>query len=99
MVVISAQFKIKPDCVEKWRELIGPHSARCVEREPGCLYFDVSEDPADPARWLLYEVYRDSAALAEHRQAPHFPPFFKAAQELFETRTVAEFRRFASNSK
>ncbi len=41
-------------------------------REPGNLRFDVLRDPADPARFILYEAYADGAAAAAHKQTPHY---------------------------
>jgi (4S)-4-hydroxy-5-phosphonooxypentane-2,3-dione isomerase len=49
------------------------HNARAsVERDQGCLRFDVSQQQDDPAKWVLYEVYDGPAAHAAHRQSPHF---------------------------
>jgi (4S)-4-hydroxy-5-phosphonooxypentane-2,3-dione isomerase len=41
-------------------------------REPGALRFDLLHDPADPARFVIYEVYRDADAAAAHKETPHY---------------------------
>lgn len=41
-------------------------------REPGCRHYEVSRDVANPARFLLYEVYDDEAALAAHKETAHY---------------------------
>ena len=41
-------------------------------REPGNLRFDVLRDPADPARFILYEAYVDADAAATHKTTPHY---------------------------
>ncbi|MFK7944291.1 MAG: putative quinol monooxygenase [Paracoccaceae bacterium] len=44
-------------------------------QEPGCQRFDVWQDPADPARVCLYEVYNDRAAFDAHLVSAHFKAF------------------------
>jgi autoinducer 2-degrading protein len=40
--------------------------------EPGNLRFDVLQQADDPNRFLLYEVYRDEAAVEAHKQTTHY---------------------------
>lgn len=40
--------------------------------EPGALRFDLLRDRADPARFVIYEVYRDADAAAAHKETPHY---------------------------
>jgi quinol monooxygenase YgiN len=49
-------------------------------REPGCLMYIVHRQKDDPARFFIYEQYRDDAALEVHRDAPHFQEY--AVKEL-----------------
>ena len=70
MIAMIMAIKVKPQHLASFREEIRTeafHSAR----EPGCLRFDVLEDATDPLTFFLYEVFRDEAALDEHRKAPH----------------------------
>jgi len=55
-------------------EFIGATAAnhRASVREPGNLRFDVLQSPEDPARFILYEVYRDAGAAAAHKQTAHY---------------------------
>jgi len=41
-------------------------------REPGNRRFDVLQSPDDPARFVLYEAYRDAADAAAHKQTAHY---------------------------
>jgi (4S)-4-hydroxy-5-phosphonooxypentane-2,3-dione isomerase len=43
--------------------------------EPGTLRFDVYAVPDDPTSVYLYEMYRDEAAFAAHREAAPFKKF------------------------
>jgi len=40
--------------------------------EPGCLRFDVLQQPDDPTRFVLYEAYRDASAAAAHKETEHY---------------------------
>ncbi|MFZ5856594.1 MAG: putative quinol monooxygenase [Chloroflexota bacterium] len=40
--------------------------------ETGVMQFDLLQQNDDPTRFMLYEVYRDEAALEAHRHTPHF---------------------------
>ena len=41
-------------------------------REPGCVTYVPHEVRGDPSLIVIYEQYRDQAALDAHRASPHF---------------------------
>ncbi len=43
--------------------------------EPGCLMYIVHRQKDQPARFFIYEQYKDDAALQAHRDAPHFQQY------------------------
>ena len=55
-----------------------------VNDEPGCLRFDLIQDPGDPNRVWLYEIYKDEAAFQAHTQAPHFLKWRDTVQDWRE---------------
>lgn len=40
--------------------------------EPGCLGYEIFQDPGDPTHVVLIEHYRDSNALDAHLNSPHY---------------------------
>ena len=52
--------------------------------EPGNLRWDIWRDQADATRFVLDELYVDSAAVAAHRQTPHFQAYFARINDLAE---------------
>ena len=44
-------------------------------QEPGCLMYIVHRLRSDPARFFIYEQYRDDGALEAHRQTQHFQDY------------------------
>lgn len=60
--------------------------------EPGNLIYNAHRSLADPRRFLIYELYRDEAALESHRATPHFAAHGTAGlYPLVEERTIAEY--------
>ena len=42
-----------------------------TRREPGCIHYIAQQSVDEPLRFVLYELYRDQAALDAHRASPH----------------------------
>ena len=80
--VIIVEFRAKPDRVEAFAGLIDRHAHNSRTLEDGCLAFDVCQDPEGPARFVLYEAYRDQAAHAGHLEMASYQRFRAAAPDL-----------------
>jgi autoinducer 2-degrading protein len=46
-------------------------------KEPGCVMYVVHRHKTEPRRFLVYEQYKDDAALEGHRATPHFLHYVK----------------------
>jgi len=71
MIVLKVDMLVKPGAEEKCREylrLLQEHS----RQEPGCLMYAGHQSTEDPRKFLLYEQYKNEAALQAHRTSPHF---------------------------
>jgi quinol monooxygenase YgiN len=92
MEVMIVSIKVKPDQVEAFAAA-SVENALASRKEPGIDRFDVLQDPADPARFVLYEVYRDAAAQAAHKETAHYARWKSLAEPMMaEPRTRAAFR-------
>jgi quinol monooxygenase YgiN len=71
MVSFTVRMTFRPDDREEiaaiLRELT---AASCTE--PGCISYIPHRVQTDPDTIVIYEQYRDQAALDAHRAAPHF---------------------------
>ena len=76
MLVLHVTVRVKPEYAEEFLAL-ARHNAERAAEEPGCLRFDIIQDREDRHCFRYYEVYRDDAALAEHRTTPHFKQYFE----------------------
>ena len=62
MVILSVFLRVPPDQVEVLR----PHMKAAIaasRAEPGCVFYTLAEDMAEPGLIRAFEVYRDDAAL------------------------------------
>jgi quinol monooxygenase YgiN len=50
--------------------------------EPGNLRWDIWRDQASPDRFVLDELYKDNAAIAAHRETPHFKNYLAHIHDL-----------------
>lgn len=75
MHVVLVKFQVHPEQADSFRAAVLKHANNSLTNEPGCLQFDVSTDPDDATRFLLYEVYEDAAAFELHTQAAYLAEF------------------------
>lgn len=83
MFAIVAEFTIKPDQIDAFKDLIAWQAERSVADEEGCHLFDVCQDEDGPGRFLLYELYTDAHAFDEgHMKIPRFEEFIGKAEPM-----------------
>jgi quinol monooxygenase YgiN len=87
MIVLVAQYQAKPgrgDEVEAALKRIAP---LVQAHEPGCRMYQANRSRENPDHFLLYEQYADEAALAAHRETPHFKELIEGTiVPMLETR-------------
>ena len=91
MRAILAYLTAKPGMEAKFQEEMTAQAKRCLANEPGCLQFDVAQDPKNPTRFVMLEVYKDDAAIKAHQESQHFKDFRPVVGELVADRKVEVF--------
>lgn len=82
MLSLSVSLQIHEERISEFLAALGENRQGALQDEPGCLQFDIGRDVDHPAVFHLYEVYRDEAALEEHKSAPHFERWRQVAGEF-----------------
>jgi quinol monooxygenase YgiN len=72
--VVSATWTAEPGKEEVVRDAIAKLTP-ASRQEPGNLYYQAYQDPAEPAVFRLFEVYEDEDAYAAHGASPHFAEY------------------------
>jgi quinol monooxygenase YgiN len=88
MQILIVEVHIKPEMRARFLEAIQEDAEHSEQNEPGCLRFDVLQDTEDENKFYYYEVYRDEAALAAHRETPHFQKYFAQVGEFTDRDTI-----------
>jgi autoinducer 2-degrading protein len=88
MRAIIAYLTAKPGKEAEFQKQMTAQAQRCLANEPGCLQFDVVQDPKNPARFVMLEVYKDDAAVKAHQESQHFKDFRPVVGELVADRQV-----------
>ncbi len=72
MIVLVVTYVCKPGRGDEVAAALQRMAPLVAAHEPGCLHYHCCRSTDDPDRFLLYEQYQDEAALAAHRETPHF---------------------------
>jgi quinol monooxygenase YgiN len=70
-LAVVVYVHVLPESIEAFRAA-SLANARASIQEPGVVRFDVMQETADPARFVLFEVYRGQEGAAAHKQTAHY---------------------------
>jgi quinol monooxygenase YgiN len=87
---LVVEFYIKPDFVARFESAVRQNAVTSLAQEPGCQYFDVCRDPAEPFLFFLYEVYADQEAVRTHLAASHYGEFDELTRDWVVKKTVRQ---------
>jgi len=72
MIVLIAKYHVKPGNVAAVLGHLREMSPKVAASEPGCRQYQVAQSNDNENLLVLVEHYVDEAALAAHREMPHF---------------------------
>lgn len=90
MFVVLVRVQVKPELLGEFKTAILKNAELSVQRDPGCVRFDVLQEEDDPTRWYFYEVYEREQAWLDHRESAHFRAFMEVGNRAIVTREVAK---------
>lgn len=91
MLIVHVHVHVKPDCIESFKAATIENARQSVQ-EPGIARFDVVQQPDEPARFVLVEVYRDPQAPARHKETAHYQTWRNAVEGMMaEPRRSVQF--------
>ena len=71
MLTVHVHVHVKPEHIESFKSATLANAQASI-REPGIARFDVLQQADDSARFVLVEVYRDTAATVAHKETAHY---------------------------
>lgn len=72
MLVVHVHVHVQAGSVEAFKQATLANARESL-KEPGVARFDVGQQQDEPTRFVLVEVYRDTAAAAAHKETKHYP--------------------------
>lgn len=72
MRALLARYNAEPGSGDVVAATLRDMAEVVAREEPGCVTYHAARSIEDPDVFVLYEEYRDQAALLEHRETPHF---------------------------
>src|SRR4051794_10727127 len=85
----TAQYKVKPESIEKCKQTIEAYLALLKQHEPDSLFYAVVQDKDDATSFMHFGVYKDAAAQDWHNNSPYVKQY--ADQLWAETIAPATF--------
>ncbi|MDZ7616197.1 MAG: antibiotic biosynthesis monooxygenase [Patescibacteria group bacterium] len=80
MIAVCVHVQVAPEHIAQFIQATKENHRNTI-REPGALRFDVLQQADDPARFVLYEVYRDQGAVDAHKTTDHYAKWRDAVAE------------------
>jgi len=91
MHILIVDVRIKPEFIDAFKKATSVNAENSA-KEPGVARFDFMQRQDDPSRFVLYEVYRDDAAPAKHKETAHYNAWVEQVSHMFaEPRTRAMY--------
>jgi len=91
MFIVHVNVHVKPSDVEAFKAATVANASASLA-EPGVARFDVVQDRADSARFVLVEVYYDERGAAAHKETTHYAAWRDTvAPMMAEPRTSVKY--------
>ena len=90
MFIVLVKVQVKPELLGEFKTAILKNAELSVQRDPGCVRFDVLQQEDDATRWFFYEVYEEEHAWVQHRSSPHFLAFKDVGDRAILSRDVTK---------
>ena len=88
MLAVRVGFEIDPASLDAFLPLMQTNVAESLANETGCHQFDITQDPKNPTKIFLNELYDDGAAFETHQQARHYLDFNDATRWMITAKSV-----------
>lgn len=91
MQIVHVFVHVKTEFIEAFKAAT-VENARNSVNEPGIARFDVMQQPDDPTRFVLVEVYRTPEAPAQHKETAHYQTWrYTVGPMMAEPRTSVKY--------
>lgn len=82
MYVVTVELRIDPARYSEFMHHAKENAQASMSGEPGCIQFDVCENPARKGEVFLYKRYASDTAFNEHTKTPHSLAYDSAVRNM-----------------
>ena len=83
MHILIVHARVKAEFIDAFKQATAINAENSA-KEPGVARFDFLQQQDDPAKFVLYEVYRDASAPAKHKETAHYNAWAERVGPMFE---------------
>ena len=88
MLAVCVDFEIDPASLDAFLTIMQKNASDSLANEVGCHQFDIAQDPQNPIKIFLYELYDDAVAFEVHRKANHYLEFNDAISGMVNKKSI-----------
>ena len=88
MLAVCVDFEIDPASLDAFLIFMKRNASESLANEVGCHQFDIMQDPHNPTKIFLYELYDDAVAFELHKKASHYLEFNQVVSEMVTAKSV-----------
>lgn len=81
MITVIAEFKVKPECTDKFIRLTA-ECTRNTKKEAGNLSYKVFSGREDASQFIFIEEWANDVAIEKHNSMAHFTKFINDIKPL-----------------
>jgi quinol monooxygenase YgiN len=84
MIIYVTHARVLAENAGAYAAIIDEMIANVRAHEPGVIHYSFGRSDEDPELWMVVEVYRDEAAIADHWKTDYIRPLLERATPLVE---------------
>ena len=88
MFAVCVDFEIDLASLDAFLTVMQKNASDSLANEVGCHQFDIAQDPQNPTKIFLYELYDDAFAFEVHKKASHYLEFNQLVSEMVTAKSV-----------
>ena len=88
MLAVCVDFEIDPASLDAFLTSMQKNASDSLANEVGCHQFDITQDPQNPTKIFLYELYDDVVSFELHKKASHYLEFKQVVSKMLRAKSV-----------
>jgi len=88
VLAVCVDFEVDLASLDAFLTILQKNASDSLANEVGCHQFDITQDPQNPTKLFLYELYDDAVAFDLHKKASHYLEFNRLVSEMVTAKSV-----------